>query len=506
MRNRRSLVESCWLFAALFATNALSGGCVSPFASATAGFVDLEPAKPSKTKDANTKAAQAVAAKPDDSAGGAGLMAASSGDSAYGGANSDAAAHAGSGFPPIGPNHGATDRDLAALAVEMQSLGTLSSADQQALLDDLKQSDPSMWPQLVRQFRAAIAYRKERGQRPEAGGQGEDLSAAVVSEASQTDVAPIVRTAPTAEPDSHAVPRKSANRNPDKDVATAGETLPGEPPLRPALKVRDHEAGGQVAGGNSNATTTEKPPTKPAADSAAHSEDWQLQLTKAILAMEGQSAGSSSAAAEVARQLQLRLLYLTAGRRDDALRPVSGLSTAQQEFWTKEIYGLVTYLDSEKVNDPERRATEAALHLRDAAARIGELATPVVRNLAFCKEVTSFGVYKKFPKYEFKAGDEALLYCEIENLKAESTDKGYHTSVKSSYQILDGRGERVAEQEFPESEDICASQRRDFFIPYFIWIPKRINDGTYTVQLTVEDTQTKKVGQSSIQFKIGARD
>ena len=166
----------------------------------------------------------------------------------------------------------------------------------------------------------------------------------------------------------------------------------------------------------------------------------------------------------------------------------------------------MTYLDSERAADPERRATEAALHLREAAGRLGELASPVVRNLAFCKEVTSFGVFKKFPKYEFKPGEEALLYCEIENLKAESTDRGYHTSVKSHYQILDSRGERVAEQEFPASDDYCSSQRRDFFIPYFIWIPKRINDGAYTLQLTVEDTQTKKVGQASIEFKLVARD
>ena len=218
--------------------------------------------------------------------------------------------------------------------------------------------------------------------------------------------------------------------------------------------------------------------------------------------MENDTADGSGSATDAARQVQLRLLYLTAGRRDDALRPIPGLSAAEQEFWTKELYGLATYLDARRVGDPQRRATEAALHLREAAARIGELATPVVRNLAFCKEVTSFGVYKKFAKYEFKAGDEALLYCEIENLKADSTDRGYHTAVKSSYQILDSRGERIADQEFPASDDYCASRRRDFFIPYFIWIPKRINAGSYTLQLTVQDTQTQKVGQSSIQFSV----
>jgi hypothetical protein len=335
-----------------------------------------------------------------------------------------------------------------------------------------------------------MAYRS-RVQKPEAAGQDE--------RGQTTDVAPAV-------PKSDAVAEPQAR--PRINSVATDEPMPSEPTLRPPLKGADRKPAEKTAGGKPGESDATKRVVKGAAtttetEQPAVSGESQLQLTKAILALEGEAAGASSAADEVARQMQLRLLYVSARRRDDALRPVPGLSAAQQEFWTKEIYGLVTYLDSERAGDPERRATEAALHLREAAGRLGELASPVVRNLAFCKEVTSFGVFKKFPKYEFKAGEEALLYCEIENLKAESTDRGYHTSVKSSYQILDSRGERVAEQEFPASDDYCSSQRRDFFIPYFIWIPKRINDGAYTLQLTVEDTQTKKVGQASIQFKIG---
>jgi hypothetical protein len=37
-------------------------------------------------------------------------------------------------------------------------------------------------------------------------------------------------------------------------------------------------------------------------------------------------------------------------------------------------------------------------------------------------------------------------------------------------------------------------------------MPKRIYDGTYTLQLTIEDVQGKKVGQSSIQFTIVGAD
>ena len=121
--------------------------------------------------------------------------------------------------------------------------------------------------------------------------------------------------------------------------------------------------------------------------------------------------------------------------------------------------GLATYRDDQRVPDAGRRAAEATLQLRDAVARLGEQAGLIVRNLAFCSEVSSFGVYKKFENPEFKPGQELLMYLEVDNFKTESTEKGYHTSFKTSYQILDSRGARVAEQEFAATEEYCQNPR-----------------------------------------------
>lgn len=231
-------------------------------------------------------------------------------------------------------------------------------------------------------------------------------------------------------------------------------------------------------------------------------DQWKTRLTELILSLELPTTQTQSGPAEIDRQIRLRMLYLIAGRRDDALRPIAGLPADQQDFWTKELYGLATYLDAQRTPDAEKRATEAALHLQQAAGQLGQLASPVVRNLAFCKEVTSFGVFKRFASNEFKPGEEVLLYCEVENLKGQSTDQGYHTAIKSSYLILDARGQRIAEQDFPTSDDFCANPRRDFFIPYFIALPKRLTPGNYTLQLTIEDGATTKVGQSSIEFSV----
>jgi hypothetical protein len=126
--------------------------------------------------------------------------------------------------------------------------------------------------------------------------------------------------------------------------------------------------------------------------------------------------------------------------------------------------------------------------------------------VAFATEVQSYGCYKKFEKYEFHSGQEVLLYAEVENFKSASSEQGFHTSLKSSYQILDNRGARVDQKEFEVTEEHCQNPRRDYFIRYFIWMPKRIYGGTYTLQLTIEDTLSQKIGQASIEFTVADKE
>ena len=59
-------------------------------------------------------------------------------------------------------------RQMLALLAELQSAGAIDAATQQELLDDLKQTDPALWPQLIRQFRTAIAYRQHMAARCQA--------------------------------------------------------------------------------------------------------------------------------------------------------------------------------------------------------------------------------------------------------------------------------------------------------------------------------------------------
>ena len=229
---------------------------------------------------------------------------------------------------------------------------------------------------------------------------------------------------------------------------------------------------------------------------------WQESLSQAIKTLESQLTGPPRTDEEIRQQATLRMLYLAAGQSDKAARQIEGIPPRQQDFWAKELYGLDVLLDAEGRPQLDQRAAEAALHLSEAQSRLSEMATLVVRNLAFCTEVTSYGVYKPFAENRYSPGQEVLLYAEIDNFKSESSEEGYHTALRSSYQILDRQGHRVTEHEFSVTKDDCRNPRRDFFILYNLFMPKRIYPGNYTLQLTIEDTLSHKIGQSSIEFEI----
>jgi hypothetical protein len=194
------------------------------------------------------------------------------------------------------------------------------------------------------------------------------------------------------------------------------------------------------------------------------------------------------------------LLRLLAGLREEALEPIPSMDPSMQDFWSKQIYGLATLLDpaTDTMIEGQRQLAQAVTRLRDS--------TPLhVANLAFVTEVENYGTYTPFEKYEFAPGQRVILYAEIENFESQQREAGYYTALKSSYQVFDGRGQRVAEQEFATNEEHCRNYRRDFFIGYEFSMPK-INPGDYVLKLTVTDLNSQKIGQSSIEFSIDNSD
>lgn len=397
------------------------------------------------------------------------------------------------------------------VVAELQELGALDPAAQGRLMEDLRQTDPAWWPSVVQQFRAAVAYRRRaEGRQPAAAGSGDRWP---------------VRTVSAVAPPGERVGGQHDRAGSGQAYLPPGVSPPsGQPPERIGrLPVTDNaalapskapwghypatlypEAGPHLANRPADIRQAPDPAEQVNAASAASrgAGDWRAHVGGAIGALESQLRGAPAAAGEAGRHARLRMLYLLAGRRDDAVQPIPSAPPADQEFWSKQIYGLATWLDTERAGDATRRAAETKQILEEAVTRLGESAPLVVRNLAFCTEVQSYGCTKRFKTYEFAPDQEVLLYAEVENFTSEATPKGFHTSLRSSYQIFDNRGQRVADHQFTTTEEYCQNPRRDFFIGYRLRLPRRIYPGKHTLQLTIEDLKSHKVGQSSIELTI----
>jgi hypothetical protein len=379
-------------------------------------------------------------------------------------------------------------QQLGEVLADLQRQGAIDAETQSQLLDSLKQTDPALWPQLLTYFKSAAA-RRSSAMAPK--------SEPAVQLVSAEQVVPEPRSKPERKelpqtPSPETKPEQATEAAPDEpDASDDDSEQEAKPVKKSAVKKKAKPA-------RRHKVSDEEP-------EAAVDPTWQQQLQASIAKLEKETNTAPASHDEIGKHAALRILYLAAGRREEALKPIAGIPPAHQDFWSKEIYGLAALMDHQRNPQTNRRAAEARNHLRDAVTRLGELATLQVCNLTCCREVTSYGVYKPFETSEFQPGQEVLLYAEIENFKSEHTDLGYHTALKASYQILDERGARVDEKEFALTEEHCQNPRHDFFVRYFIWLPQKIYGGTYTLQLSVEDTLSQKLGQASVNFTIKPR-
>jgi hypothetical protein len=95
--------------------------------------------------------------------------------------------------------------------------------------------------------------------------------------------------------------------------------------------------------------------------------------------------------------------------------------------------------------------------------------------VCLCRQVDGFGQVVEFPDAQFAAGEDILIYCEIDNFTSqkETNQSGpfHRTSLSGSYLVIDGDGEVVAEHEYPVVDDISQAERDDFFLVFPTQIP-----------------------------------
>jgi hypothetical protein len=421
---------------------------------------------------------------------------------------------------------------MAAVMDKLRQVGEIDSAAQQELLDKLQQTEPRFWPAVAEQFRASLAYRQElaaKARRSQTSG-----TAPAVSEAAQRER----EASPHALPPSTAIgvladPRRAKSDGlssealaratpyseilppvattmalvrPSKLPTPADSTTSAANPLAPppAPRKQPPSASHAVRAASystvvdSDALSTSSAALMPGDDDP----DWQQLVVSAADDLAQRVAASPSTTAEVHQHVSLRILRLLAGETEAALEPIPRIPPTEQEYWSRQIFALATYLDHHSQPDDSRRAAASVTHLDEAVTSLRELGLLSLRNLTFCKDVYGYGAVEPYDNDRFSPGQQVALYVEVENFHSRSTEKGFATSLGSTYEIFDEKGERVDGGAFPDVDDCCRTRRRDFHIQFGLALPENIGPGRYQLQLVVKDRQGGKIAHAKAPFTI----
>jgi len=291
---------------------------------------------------------------------------------------------------------------------------------------------------------------------------------------------------------------------------------------RPLVEARHHTLREQPVPATVTSVAAAKPiPPEPTAQPAHYDKPqltphvataWEGSLAATIRSLESQTRHAPKKPGELSLHAKLRLLYLAAGRRDEAIAPLPYVKPGDerlamhQEFLQSQMFGLSAYLQHE--DDPRTPAnvklTDATARLREAVDSLSQLGSLTVSSVNLCQQVDDFGVYTPFPAGQLQPGVQVMLYGEVENFTSRPNTKGdlFKTSLKSSYQIFDAQGREVAKGSFKTITDNCRNRRRDFFVRYYLYLPERMYPGEHTLTLTVEDTLGQAIGQGTYQFTV----
>jgi hypothetical protein len=389
--------------------------------------------------------------------------------------------------------------ELAGVLDQLQQIRAIDPTAEAKLMEQLRQTPADSWPLVAEQFRASLAYREQLvsnsgrlaiAERPMSGPVAQS-NVATRDAAAVPDQATVDGTQDSAQPQSTGArvmplgnPRVSitANTSPSQDNAT--DIPDGKSPdvVQAALST----------------------PTQPVAIRPA--DAWRELVAKAADDLTHRVSSSPTTTAEVHQHVSLRMLRLLSGDTDGALEPIPGISPTEQDYWSRQIFALATYLDHHGQPDDKRRAAASVLHLDEAVSHLRELGSLSVRNLSFCKSVYGYGAIEPYDADVFSPGQQVSLYVEVENYHSRSTEQGFCTLLGSTYELLNEKGERVGGGEIPDVNDCCRSRRRDFHIQYSLTLPETLTPGRYQLQLVIKDRQSDKRGQATVAFEIKGAD
>ena len=397
-----------------------------------------------------------------------------------------------------GPYNEPTEQEaMAAVGPKLSELAQKSPEQHAKVLQQLATAPPSLWELTVDRALSTVEYRADLAAQESLKPQQPMTTPSVIPNPKQ-EIVMASASLPTTERGEEAPrPTGVAASIPPQESAAKQQ------PSSPAQWINNsHVEEPRVV---SRSDSMPKVITNDLIDQASSEQaalDWRSSLDATITLLENQAPDQPQSTEEAYEHARLRLLQLAAGRGAEAYESIPGLTAIEQGYWADQLYSVSTLLDVSTQPETLRRAAAAATHHARAAGKLRSLSSLQVRNVSFCSKVYGFGAYEPITSPRFRSGEQATLYAEVDNYQSDSTSEGHRTSLSSSYRVLNRDGDPVDDGEFPVVDDLCMSLRRDFHIQYGVVLPAGLAAGEYTLELTITDQLSGKIGRDKLDFTI----
>lgn len=135
----------------------------------------------------------------------------------------------------------------------------------------------------------------------------------------------------------------------------------------------------------------------------------------------------------------------------------------------------------------------------------GASAAFAVRHACFAKRVQGWGVVDRFPESRFAAGQDVIVYVELDNLSAGESPAGHTTCVAATLQLVDAEGRMVHEWTFEPIVETCPTRRHDYFARYVIRIPDAAPLGGCRLSIRAVDTLAGRTAATDLPLEVVSR-
>ena len=204
------------------------------------------------------------------------------------------------------------------------------------------------------------------------------------------------------------------------------------------------------------------------------------------------------------RQLNLRLLRLTAGQPAAAAEAIDSMTSEEKTFWQDLILAISRFHKPDKSMKYDEHVAATIGQFRTAVRHLEPLSSLSIRRLDFCSRIHGFGSIDTFLTNTFEPGKRLLIYAEVDNLKSEVSPLGtYRTSFGGTLQIWsESSDEPIEIWDLPSVNDDSATRRSDYYLSYNFTLPAHLSEGNYEVRLQIRDDISARTADSVLKFAV----